>query len=67
MHLDQHVHPALDRGGLDLRHPEVLERRDDDQDRVGAERARFGHLPGIDHEILAQARAARRPSRAATR
>ena len=36
----------------------VVERGDDQQDRVGADRARFGDLPRIDHEILAQDRQA---------
>ena len=34
----------------------IIERGDDDQDRIGADRARFGDLPWIDHEILAQRR-----------
>ena len=32
----------------------VVERGDDDQDRVGADARGLGDLPGIDHEVLAQ-------------
>ncbi len=53
---DQHVHPAFERGGLHLGHVRVVERGDDDQDGVGADRAGFGDLPRIDHEVLAQHR-----------
>ena len=34
----------------------VVERRHDDQDAVGAHRARFRDLIGLEHEILAQRR-----------
>jgi hypothetical protein len=44
----------------------VVERRDDQQDRVGAHRARFGDLVLVDDEILAQHRQSAR-ARAATR
>ena len=44
----------------------VVERRHDDQDAVGAERARLGDLVGLVHEILAQRRQ-RRAARAAAR
>ena len=54
MDFDQHVHAMGEGGGFDLGHLCVGERRDDDQDRISAERARFRHLPGIDHEVLAQ-------------
>ncbi len=53
--------PWLDGGGLDLEHLPVVQRGDDDEDCVGAQRARLRHLPGIDHEILAQRRQATRP------
>ncbi len=41
MHFDQHVHAAFDRGGFDLRHLPVVQRRDDDQDRIRADGARL--------------------------
>ena len=51
---DQHIHRMVERGRLDLGHDAVIERRDDDQDGIGTERACFGDLPRVDHEILAQ-------------
>ena len=36
----------------------VVERGDDQQNAIGAEQARFVHLPGVDQEILAQHRQA---------
>ena len=56
MDFDQHVHPVLDGGGLDLGQRGILERGDDQQDRVGAHPARFGHLPRVEDEILPEQR-----------
>ena len=50
----QYVHAIFHRGPFDLHHRTIIECGDYDQDRISAECARFGHLPGIDHEILAQ-------------
>ena len=41
---------SISRGGA------VVERRHDDEDAVRAQRARFGHLVGVVHEVLAQHR-----------
>ena len=61
--LDQRVHAAIDRRRLDLRHLPVVERGDDDQDSIGPDRARFGDLPWIDHEVLAKNRKVTRTPR----
>ena len=63
VHLDQGVHAAFDRGGLYLLHLGVVQGGDDDQDGVSPQRARFVHLPGVDHEVLAQHRDRYRPAR----
>jgi hypothetical protein len=44
VHFDQHRHSVVACAGLERRHARVVERGDDQQDRVGAERARFGDL-----------------------
>ena len=53
---DEHRHP--ERSGLRLQfaHVRGLERRDDQQDAVGAQGACLVDLVGIDHEVLAQDR-----------
>ncbi len=56
VHLEQHVHAVPDRSGLDLRGRAIVERRHDDEDAVGAHRARFRHLIRLVHEVLAQHR-----------
>ena len=53
---DQDVHRVFARGGFDFGHLRVIECGDDDQDGVGADRAGFGALPWVDHEILADYR-----------
>ena len=57
VHLDQHVHAEVDaRPSSSAPASASLTRRHDDQDAVGAERARLEHLIGLEHEILAQRR-----------
>jgi hypothetical protein len=64
VHLDQHVHAEFDRGGFELLRHRIVERRHDQEDAIGADRAGFEHLIGIEHEILAQDRQVDRgPSR----
>src|SRR3546814_17626829 len=46
VHIDEDVHAAFDRRRFDLAHHAVVERGPDDQDRVGADRAGLGYLPG---------------------
>ena len=56
MHFHQHVQAQFQRAGFQFRHQAVVERRDDQQDRIGAHRARFVDLVHVDHEVLAQHR-----------
>ena len=56
MHFNQHVHAAFDRCGFNFRHRAIFKRGDDNQDCIRANAARFGNLPRVDHEILAQYR-----------
>ena len=56
VHFDQHVHAERVRRGLEFGHLRILERGDDEQDGVGAQRPRFGDLVGVDDEFLAQRR-----------
>ena len=56
VNLDQHVHSVFERGGLDLGHLRIVQCGDDNQDRIGADRAGLGNLPWINHEVLAQHR-----------
>ena len=63
VHLDQHVHAVVERAGLERREPGVVERGDDQQDRVGAERARLRDLVFVDDEFLAQRRQRARRAR----
>ena len=44
------------RTGCERREPRVVERRDDQQDRIRAERTRLGNLVLVDDEFLAQDR-----------
>ena len=62
MHLDEHVHAERKGCRFELGRGGVLERRHDDQDAIGASRARLGHLIRVVHEVLAQRR--QRASRA---
>ena len=48
--------PNDERRVFELARGRVVERRHDDQDAVGAPGARFRHLIGLEHEILAQRR-----------
>ena len=54
MDLDQHVHAVGRTRVLDILRRGIVERGHDDQDAIGAMRARFRHLIGVEHEILAQ-------------
>ena len=56
VHLDQHVHAEVPRERVELGERARVERGDDEQDAVRAERARLEHLPGVDDEVLAQRR-----------
>src|SRR6185437_10928193 len=63
VNLDQHVHP--ERARLRGEHGErrVVERRNDQEDRVGAKRARFRYLVVVDDELLPQRREPARGTR----
>ena len=63
MDLDQHVHPEFARAGFERGQLRIVERRDDQQDRVGAQRARLGDLVLVDDEFLAQRRQRARRAR----
>ena len=54
--LDQHVHAESSAASSSVARVVVADRRHDDQDAVGAERARLVHLIGLVHEILAEHR-----------
>jgi len=56
MHFDQHVHAERERRRLELGGGRVVERRHDDENAIGSSCARFRHLIGFVHEILAQRR-----------
>ncbi len=56
MHLDEYVHPQRPGEARQLPRPAVLERGHDQEHAVGAERAAFDHLIGLEDEVLAQAR-----------
>ena len=59
VHFDQHRKRSVRAGaGFERREPRVVVRRDDQQDGVGAHRARLGDLILVDDEILAQHRQA---------
>ena len=55
VYFDQHVHAKGLRRRLQLAGLRVGHRGHDDQDAVGLQRPRLGHLPGVVEEILAQA------------
>src|SRR5450830_1360786 len=54
VHFHQHVHAIGEGRILDRLRRRIVNRRHDDQDAIGAERARFHHLIGLVDEILAQ-------------
>ena len=56
MHFDQHVHAERESRRFEFGRGSVIERRHDDEDAIGAGRARLRHLIGVVHEILAQHR-----------
>src|SRR5688572_6403406 len=56
VHFDEDIEPVTDRGILQVAESRIVQRRDDQQDRIGAERAGFGHLVVVDDELLAQYR-----------
>jgi hypothetical protein len=49
-------HPETESRRLQRREPRVVERSDDEQDAIGAKRARLDDLVLVDDEILAQHR-----------
>src|SRR5438874_2844180 len=55
---EQHVHAVVEGRVLEVGRDLVVDRRHDDQDAVGAPRARLDHLVDVIHEILAQHRQA---------
>src|SRR3569623_2089342 len=56
VNFEQHVHSEIERRVFDVARRCVIQRGHDDQDAIGAMRARFHHLIGVVHEILAQHR-----------
>ena len=68
MHLDQHVEPEIASGGGEVARHAIVERRHDQQDAIGADRAAFDDLIGSRMKSLRStgraqaARAARRSS-----
>ena len=56
VHLHEHVHAERERAGFQVGHPRVVQAGGDEQDAVGAERARLDDLVLVDHEVLAQRR-----------
>ena len=54
--LDEHVHAERERRRFEVRRAGIIDRGHDDEDAIGAGDARFGHLIGVVHEILAQHR-----------
>ena len=63
MHFDQHVHAEREGCRFEFGGGGVVDRGHDDQDAVGARGARFRHLIGVVHEILAQHRQRARRAR----
>ena len=53
MNLDKDIKILLPRSILNFGHNDVIKRRDNDQDSISAHLPRFGALPRVDHEILA--------------
>ncbi len=60
MHFDQHIHAVAEGGGFEIGGQRVIDHRHDDQDAIAAPGAGFGHLIGIEQEVLAQCRKRRR-------
>ena len=56
MDLDEHVEVERERLAVQRGQVVVVERGDDEQDRVGAGHRRLVHLVGVDDEVLAQDR-----------
>src|SRR5580698_1577819 len=56
MHFDERVHAERGCGRFQLGRASIVDRGHDDQDAIGTISARFGHLIGVVHEILAQHR-----------
>ncbi len=56
VYLHQHVHAVVERACLESRKAGVFQRGDDQEDRIGAERARLRDLIFVDDEFLAQRR-----------
>ena len=54
MHFGEHVHAEIGRRLGQVSRRGVVDRRHDDEDAIGAERAGLHHLVGVDHEVLAQ-------------
>src|SRR3984957_7045191 len=65
MHFDERVHAERGSGRFQLGRADIVDRGHDDQDAIGAVTARFGHLIGVVHEILAQHRQRRGGARRA--
>ena len=58
MYLDEHRHAERSRGRFEFAHAHDIKRGNDQQDAIGAHRARFKQLIRLEHEILAQHRQA---------
>ncbi|MNM90401.1 hypothetical protein D3C81_1026610 [compost metagenome] len=56
MHFDQHVEVEVLGHRSQFRHARIFQGGHDQQDAVGTDGARFDHLVGIDHEVLADHR-----------
>ena len=56
MHLDQHIHAQLTRLTIQSAQARIVQRRNDQQDAVGADGTRFQHLIRMDDEVLANHR-----------
>ena len=56
VHFDKRIHAERHRRRFKLGGAGVVDRGHDDQDAIGAVGARFRHLVGVVHEILAQGR-----------
>ena len=63
VHFDQRVHAPLGGGVEQIARRVVADGGEDDEDAVGAPGAGFGHLVGLEHEVLAQHRQLRRAAR----
>ena len=54
MHFDEHGHAEVRRDRRQFLHAPRVQRSDDQQDAIGAHRARLVHLIRVEHEIFAQ-------------